>query len=455
MKTIKLKRGLDVAIEGRAANEVVSMLQPDVVKIVPDDYQGVTPKVAVKVGDAVAVGSVVLFDKNRQSLVITSPVSGTVVEVARGERRKLLYVAIERDNKQTQTELAKIDLNANRETIHSTVLAAGFGALIRQRPYDVVANPEVAPKAIFVSAFDSAPLAPDYNFVLKGRSADVQAGLLALTKLTEGTVYYSISPKTSPELRKMNGVEITEFLGAHPAGNVGVQINHLNPVNKGEVVWTMNVQDVAALGHFVNTGVLDFTRLVAVAGPEVVKPAYVRTVSGTSIRSIVNCELSRGIKVRIVNGNVLSGVKASADDVLNPFAGVVSAIKEGDDADEMFGWMMPRFTKFSASLSYPWQRVAKCFAKFCHCSFDYDSRLLGGRRAIVVSGEYEKVFPMDIMPEQLIKAMIAKNLDKMEQLGAYEVAPEDFALCEFVCTSKMELQNIVREALDYMRKELE
>ena len=452
MKTIKLKKGLDIAMDGRAELRIVSMTQPDVVKIVPDDYHGFTPKVAVKEGDAVQVGSVLLFDKNRPTLKITSPVSGIVAEVARVERRKLLYVAVQRDGKQTAANLPKIDLAADRSQLLDAVLNAGFGALIRQRPYDVVANPDVTPKAIFVSAFDTAPLAPDYNFVLKGRATDVQTGLSVLAKLTDGKVYYSVSPSTSAELRNMHDVEITEFAGAHPAGNVGVQINHLSPVNKGETVWTMNVQDVALLGHFARTGQLDMTRTIAVAGPEVLEPAYVQTLSGTAIASIVNCDLSRGIKVRVVNGNVLSGTQADADAVLSPFAGVVSAIAEGDEANEMFGWIMPRFHKFSNSLSYPWQRLLK------HCGrahYDYDARILGGHRAIVVSGEYEKVFPMDIMPEQLIKAMIAKNLDKMEQLGAYEVAPEDFALCEYVCTSKLELQNIVREALDYMRKELE
>ncbi|MGN0186919.1 MAG: Na(+)-translocating NADH-quinone reductase subunit A [Paludibacteraceae bacterium] len=451
MKTIKLKKGLDIAIDGRAELRVVSMPQPEVVKVVPDDYHGIIPKVAVKEGDAVKVGTVLLFDKNRPTLKITSPISGTVIEVARGERRKLLYVAVQRDGKQTCEKLEKIDLNAERKQVLTAVLDAGFGALIRQRPYDVVANPETTPKAIFVSAFDSAPLAPDYNFVLQGRAADVQAGLSTLAKLTDGKVYYSVAPNTAVELRNMKDVEINEFAGAHPAGNVGVQINRLNPVNKGETVWTMNVQDVALLGHFARTGTLDMERLVAVAGPEVVEPAYVRTLSGTSIAAIVNCDLSRGIKVRVINGNVLTGTQADENTVLSPFAGVVSAIAEGDEADEMFGWLSPRFHKFSNSLSYPWRRLFGCF----NIHYDYDARILGGRRAIIMSGEYDKVFPMDILPEPLIKAMIAKNLDKMEQLGAYEVAPEDFALCEFVCTSKLELQKIVREALDYMRKELE
>ncbi len=452
METIKLKKGLDIAIAGRAECRIVSMTQPEVVAVVPDDYHGFTPKVAVKEGDSVKVGTTLLFDKRHQGIKIVSPVSGQVVEVARGDKRKLLYVAIKRDGKQTCETLDKIDLNAPREQVLEAVLNAGFGALIRQRPYDVVPNPEVLPKAIFVSAFDSAPLAPDYNFVLKGRAADVQAGLSVLAKLTDGKVYYSVSPETAVDLRAMKGVEVTEFVGAHPAGNVGVQINHLNPVNKGEVVWTMNVQDVAMLGHFATTGTLDLERTIAVAGPEVIEPAYVRTYAGVSIAAIVDCNLSHGIAVRVVNGNLLTGTKANEGAVLSPFAGVVSAIAEGDHADEAFGWIMPRFSKFSNNALY----LTKLLQKICpKKTFDYDARLLGGRRAFIVSGEMEKVLPMDIMPEQLVKAMIARNLDKMEQLGAYEVAPEDLALCEFVCTSKIEIQRIVREALDYMRKELE
>ncbi len=452
METIKLKKGLDIAIAGSAERRIVSMTQPDVVKVVPDDYAGFTPKVVVKEGDSVKVGTTLLIDKRHPDLKIVAPVSGSVVEVARGERRKLLYVAIHRDGKQTCEDLAKIDLKASREQILAAVLGAGFGALIRQRPYDVLANPEVAPKAIFVSAFDSAPLAPDYNFILKGRTAEVQAGLSTLAKLTEGNVYFSVAPTTAPDLRAAKGVVVTEFVGAHPAGCVGVQINHLNPVNKGEVVWTMNVQDVALLGHFALTGELNLERLIAVAGPEVIEPAYVRTVSGTAISSIVNCNLSHGVKVRVVNGNLLTGIKADEGATLSPFAGVVSAIAEGDSADEAFGWIMPRFSKFSNNALY----LTKLLQKICpKKTFDFDARLLGGRRAFIVSGEMEKVLPMDIMPEQLVKAMIARNIDKMEQLGAYEVAPEDLALCEFVCTSKIEIQRIVREALDYMQKELE
>ncbi len=448
---IKIKRGLNIDICGAPAPMVSSMNQSALVAISPDDFNGFVPKVLVKEGETVKAGTPILFDKHHPELKIVAPVSGVVEEVARGERRKLLYISIRRDVTTVYENVGKPNLDAPREELLAAVLNAGFGAFIKQRPYDVVANPDVLPKAIFVSGFDSAPLAPDSNFVVKGQGSELQAGLKLLAKLTEGKVYLSIAPNAAPELKMMQEVEVVTFSGAHPAGNVGVQINHLNPVNKGETVWTMALQDVIALGRFVNKGIVDLTKFVALTGPEVHTPCYFKTVVGTNINPMVVGNVCKENKLRYISGNVLSGTQVCENSYLRAFDSQITVIKEGDDADEMFGWMMPRFSKFSASLSYPWQR----FAKICKCTFDFDARVLGGRRAIIMSGEYDKVFPMDIMPEQLIKAMIAKNLDKMEQLGAYEVAPEDFALCEFVCTSKLELQRIVREALDYMRKELE
>lgn len=450
MNTIKLKRGLDIQMSGTAEQRMTATLISKEIGIVPDYYEGITPKVAVKEGEQVKIGTPILFDKNHPELKIVSPVSGTVKSVLRGERRKLLGIIIEQDGENKQLELSKIDLKADKETILAAMTEAGFGAMLRQRPYDVIANPAQMPKAIFVSAFDSAPLAPDYNFVLQGREADVQKGLDVLSKIAK--TYYSVSPKTSAALREMKGVELTEFTGAHPAGNVGVQINHLSPVNKGETVWTMNVADVATLGHYAATGKLDFTRKVAIAGPKVSNPGYVTTIAGTQVGTLLSGNTINDEHIRIVNGNVLSGLKASEKDYLSPFAGVVSVIAEGDEADELLGWAMPRFNKFSNTCLYltKLQRLINPKKRF-----EFDARICGGERAFIMSGEYDRVFPMDIMPEQLVKAMIAKNIDKMEQLGAYEVAPEDFALCEFVCTSKIKTQKIVREALDYMRKELE
>ncbi|MGM9806163.1 MAG: Na(+)-translocating NADH-quinone reductase subunit A [Candidatus Aphodosoma sp.] len=449
MKTIKLKQGLNIQMAGAAEPRLSATITAPVVKIVPDHYEGITPKVAVKAGDTVKIGTPVLFDKSHPELKIVSPVSGTVKEVARGERRKLLYVSIERNGTEQET-LPALDAKTGREQIIKAMLATGFAAMLRQRPYDVIANPDKTPKAIFVSAFDSAPLAQDYNFVLQGEETDIQAGLDILAAIAP--TYYSVSPATSASLKSMKGVEINEFEGRHPAGNVGVHINRLNPVNKDEAVWTMNIQDVALMGRYANTGKLDLTRRIAVAGPKIKQPAYIAAVSGTPVSSIIEGNVMNDEHVRIINGNVLTGLKVNEGDVLSPFAGMVTAIAEGDEAWELLGWAMPRFNKFSSTCLY----FTKLQRMLCpKKQFEFDARLCGGERAFIMSGEYERVFPMDIMPEQLVKAMIAHNLDRMEQLGAYEVAPEDFALCEFVCTSKIKTQSIVREALNYMRKELE
>lgn len=457
MNTFKIKQGLDIKIVGEAAKEIGSSVVSTKIAIAPDNYHGLTLKPAVKQGDRVKTGSVVLFDKNFPELKIVAPKSGVIDEVARGDKRKLLYVSILTDEKQEYEEFF-VSQQSTREELYATILNAGFGALIRQRPYDVIAkiadfqaNTNV-PKAIFVSAFDTAPLAPDYNFVLKGQKSNLQAGLSALAKLTDGKVFYSVAKNTADELRTFKEVEINEFDGAHPAGNVGVQINRLAPINKGEIVWTMNIQDVALLGKFLLTGKIDFTKIIALTGEGFENPCYLRTVTGTQISDFLHYNIYKGILLRYISGNPLTGEKVSANDFLSPFAPQITAIPEGDDTHELLGWIMPRFGSFSTTNLY----FTKILQKICPKKrFSFDARILGGKRAFIMSGEYEKVFPFDIMPEQLVKAMIAQNIDKMEQLGAYEVAPEDFALCEFVCTSKIPVQKIVRESLDFMRKELE
>ncbi len=450
MKTIKLKKGLDIKMDGAAQEGAVSTISAREVAIVPDHFVGIVPKVTVKEGDVVAIGSPVLFDKLNPEVKVLSPVSGVVTKIARGERRKLLYVAIAPNGEHNYAEVAAVNVDSSREDLVNSIFAAGFGALIRKRPFDVVANMRVMPKSIFVSAFDTAPLAQDNNVTLRGEKSNIQKGLEALGKIA--TVYYSVSKSTSQELKNMNGVETTEFVGAHPAGNVGVHINHLDPINKDEVVWTMDVHHVAMLGKYINTGVLSFDRIIAVAGPKMNFPSYKKVAMGTKIGDIVEANVVKGESVRVVNGNVLTGFKSGMEDYLSPFAGVITALAEGDDADELLGWAMPRINKFSNTNLYITKLQTMLFPKM---TFDFDARVNGGERAFIMSGEYDKVFPMDIMPEQLIKAMITRNIDKMEQLGAYEVAPEDFALCEFVCTSKIEVQKIVRESLEYMRKELE
>ena len=450
MNTIKIKQGLDIKIGGQAELRLGQTVMSREVAIVPDHYVGLAPKLAVKEGEQVLVGTPILFDKNHPDLKVVSPVAGEVKAVVRGERRKLLSIIIERkDSAEQCAELPKLE-SKNATELIAALQRLGFSALIHQRPYDVVANPEVMPKAIFVSAFSTAPLSADYNFVYKDAASDIQAGLDVLSRIAK--TYYSVAPATCAELRNMKGVEMTEFAGVHPAGNVGVHINHLNPVNKGESVWTVPMFAVALIGHYAQTGEMNWWQTIAVAGPKVKEPLYVKAVCGCQIGAIVKDNLVADENLRIVNGDVLTGIKATNEDYLSPMVNCVNVIAEGDHEDELFGWMLPRSNKFSASRLYS-SRLFSCLCP--KKTYKFDARMLGSERAFIMSGEYDKVFPMDIFPEQLCKAMITRNIDKMEALGAYEVAPEDFALCEFVCTSKIKTQQLVRESLDYMRKELE
>lgn len=452
-KVIKLTRGLDIKISGAAAKELGSVRRPEIFSIVPDHFPSITPRLDVREGDEVKAGQPLFHDKQFAQMFFASPVSGRVKAIVRGEKRKIMSIDIEAD---TAIEYVKYESNLvqmNGDEIKDLILKAGLWALIRQRPYDCIANPEKQPKAVFVSSFDSAPLAPDYEYVLQGQAADLQAGITALSKMAGSDVQVGVRYKANaPIFRNLKNAQVTEFCGPHPAGNVGVQINHVNPVNKDEVVWTVNIQDVAILGRLFTKQIVDMTKLVALTGPLVVSPKYYKVLPGMPVSTIFACNVERGLPIRYIAGNVLSGHQVGLDEFISVYDNQFSVIDDGSETHEFMGWLMPRFSRFSINRSVP-STFLNCIMKAEN--YEYDARLLGGRRAIIVSGEYDKVFPMNIYPEYLIKAMIAGNLDRMEQLGAYEVAPEDFALCEFVCTSKMPLQAIVRQSLDNMRKELE
>lgn len=456
---IRTKRGLDIQISGKAQEIIGNALISDVVALIPDHYHGITPKLMVKEGDVVKAGSPVFHDKAVAEMNFVAPVSGKIIGVNRGERRKVLSITIAPDAKTTYetfnvTSLEKL----NGEEIKAQLLTAGIWPFIKQRPYDVIANPTKSPKAIFISTFDSAPLAPNYEFILNGQFADFQYGIDALAKMTEGKVHLGIKAGSkSTEFRSTKNVEITEYEGPHPIGNTGIQINQLDPINKGEVVWTVNVQDVLFIGRFFNKGIVDFSRFVALTGPEVQQPQYYHTIIGSTIERIIKGKVNSNTPLRYISGNVLTGLKIEANGYLDPYASQITVIEEGSETHEMFGWAMPRLDKFSTSKTYFSGIVeSKLFQSiFGKVNYKYDARLLGGVRAIIMSNEYDKVLPMDILPEFLIKAMIVGNIDKMEALGGYEIAPEDVALCEFVCTSKLPLQSIVRSALDTMKSELE
>ena len=449
---IKTKRGLDIQIGGKAENTISGLKISEVVAVIPDHYHGITPKVVVKEGDVVKAGTPLFYNKAVESMKFVSPVSGKVLAVNRGERRKVLSITIQRDEKTAYQEFSpKAVSQLSGEEIKSLLLASGLWVYVKQRPYDVIANPAVAPKAVFVSAFDSAPLAPDYEYVMASEMKEFQTGIDALAKLAGVKVNLGIKPGNTI-FASVQNADITVFDGPHPAGNVGVQINKINPVNKSEVVWTVGAEDVLFIGRLFSKGIVDLTRTVAITGPEVVKPQYIQTVAGSAVAPLLKGNVTMGVEHRVISGNVLSGLQISANGNIDPYATQISVIKEGKDNHELVGWAMPRFNKFSASRLYFSSILQKVFGKK---DFEYDARVLGGERAIIMSGEYDKVLPMDILPEFLFKAMMTGNIDKMEALGAYEIAPEDVALCEFVCTSKLPLQQIVRESLDNMRKELE
>lgn len=438
-KVIKLRKGLDINLKGKAALETTSVKCPGEYALVPDDFTGVKPKVVVKEGDNVLIGDALFVDKLHPEVKFVSPVSGTVSMVERGDRRKLLSIRVKSDGKQSARTFD------TKQDIKALLLESGMFAFLRQRPYDVVANPEDKPKAIFVSAFNSMPLSQDFEYVLKGEEKAFQAGITALSKLAK--VHLGVSARqTSAALTGATGCEVTVFDGPAPAGNVGVQINHVDPINKGEVVWTLGAEEVLFIGRLLTTGRVDLTRTVALAGSEVKKPCYAKMLVGQRLDTLLQGQVDLSAGIRIINGNVMTGVKTTAGGYLGAHATEVNVIPEGDHADEFMGWIMPRFGTFSTHRSY--------FSWLCgKKDYVFDARVKGGERHMIMSGEYDKVFPMDIYAGYLIKAIITGDIDRQEALGIYEVAPEDFAIAEFVDSSKLELQRIVRQGLDILRKE--
>lgn len=445
---IKIKKGLDIRLKGKPELQLETLNDSGLYAIKPTDFPGLTPKLAVKVDDEVKAGSALFYNKHHQEVKFTSPVSGKVVAINRGERRRILEVVVESDGKNGSLEFKKGDpKNLSREEIKETLLKSGLWPFIRQRPFNIIAHPEETPRAIFLSAFDSAPLAPDNEFILKGQKASLQTGINALGMLTDGKVHVGIRKGSALEsvFATISGIELNEFEGPHPAGTVGVQIHHIAPINKAEIVWVIQPQDVLAIGKLFEKGILDAERIVSLAGSEVKEPKYYKTILGASVRNMVEGNVMDG-NLRFISGNVLTGEQISREGFIGYYDNQVTVIPEGDH-HEMFGWIMPRLKKFSTSMSYfSWIMPKKKF--LC------DTNLNGGQRAFVVSGQYEKVFPMDIYPVELLKAIIIGDIDKMENLGIYEVAEEDMALCEFVCTSKTEVQTLLRDGFDMMIKEL-
>lgn len=447
--TLNLKKGLDLSIAGGVSGspDGAETLRPRLVAITPDDFQGLTLKPAVKEGDTIAEGATIFHDKHWPEVCITSPVAGTVKAVVRGERRKLERIVIEPTDSPSEATVFDTSKANTSEGARALLQTSGLWAMMRQRPYNIVARADSEPRDIFVSAFDSAPLAPDLGKILSRKSKELEAGVKLLALLTKGTIYIGRRPEDG--VADIAGATMVDIKGPHPAGNAGVMAANIKPVNKGETIWTLDGLTLARIGHLALTGRFDPECYVALTGSEVEAPCYIKTVIGCDIESIV---AGRLIKTdhheRIISGNVLTGITVARDGYLRYPYTQVTVIPEGDDVVEFMGWASLSPKKMSTSRSFPGHFLFKKL-------FRPDARLLGGRRAMIMSGEYDSVVPMDILTEYLIKAILSKDIEKMEALGIYEVAPEDFAVAEYVCTSKMPLQSIVAEGLEYLRKELE
>ncbi len=443
-KHFKLKRGLDIRLKGAADATIAKATAPTTVALKPTDFFGLTPKLSVKVDAQVKAGDALFFDKYNPEIFFTSPVSGTVKTINRGERRKILEVVVEADGKNEFASFTKADpAKLSKEEVAGQLLNSGLWPFIKQRPYGTLAKPSDQPKNIFISGFESSPLAPDYEFIFKNDISSIQTGINALAKLTEGKVYFGLPGKVSSSIFSgLKNVETNEFSGPHPAGNVGIQIHKVAPINKGEVVWTLSVQALVYIGRLFENGKVDLTKTIALAGSEVSAPQYYTTIHGAEISSIVKGKTKQEAPERIISGNVLTGTKVEADSYLGFFDQQITIIPEGEHY-EFMGWALPGFDKYSASKTF----FSSLFPKK---EYILDANMNGAERAYVVTGQYEKFLPMDILPVYLLKAILANDIDKMEQLGIYEVIEEDFALCEYACTSKIKVQEILRKGIDTM-----
>ena len=449
-KVIRIRKGLNIPVQGDAEKILQQSSRAASYAVSPSDFHGLTPKLLVKEGDRVKAGTPLFFDKYNENILFTSPVSGVFSLLVRGEKRRILELRIEPDAEDDYVDFGQPDLSAmSRDDIISLLLKSGLWPTIMQRPYAIMAKPDVAPRSIHISCFNTAPLATDLDFVVQGQEASFQKGLDVLSRLTDGQVHLGVHQieTTSAAFLQAKGVVVNHFEGPHPAGNVGIQIHHTQPINKGEVLWVLNVQDVIIIGRLFEKGILDARKVVALAGPEILNPRYYRVISGAQVSSMAtgNVRVQKGVNHRYVSGNPLTGHKISSKGYLGFYHDMVTVLPEGDQP-ELAGWIAPNFDKFS---------VSRTFLSFLMPGKKYrhNTNIRSGERPFVVTGLYEKVLPMDILPMQLLKSIMINDIDMMEKLGIYEVAPEDFALCEYVCPSKIEIQTIIREGLDSMIRE--
>ena len=449
-KTIKLKKGFDINLAGKAENKISDAKNPETFAIKPTDFPNITrPKLLVEEGDKVKAGTPILYDKMSDTVMHCSPVSGEIVEIKRGEKRKLLEIKILADAEISYEEHKSYSIsdlnNLDKEEAKTQMLKGGVWPHIIQRPYGIIANPEDKPKAIFISAFDTNPLAPDYNVSLKGDDEAFKAGLAVLKRLTEGKVHLNISAdqETPDMFAKAEGVEINKFSGKHPAGNVGVQIHHLDPMNKGEVAWTVKPYGVAQIGKLFLTGKYDASKIIALTGSEVKNPQYYKTIAGCSIKNMIQDNIASD-HVRYISGNVLTGERIDEDGYVGFYDAQVTVVPEGD-FEELLGWIKPTTEKLSF-------HRAIGLLSFMNKNKEYvlNTNTNGEERAFVMTGEFEKVLPMDVLPTYLFKAIMAEDFDEMEALGIFEVIEEDIALCEFIDVSKHDLQSLLRKGINLM-----
>lgn len=448
-KSIKIRKGLDINLIGEADKVVVDAPRAKTYALKPADFHGVVPKMVLKVGEKVKAGGVVFKNKYNMDVNFVSPVSGTLKDIVRGAKRRILSIVIEADDVDEYETINVPSMDSmDADGAKQFLLSAGLWPLIKMRPLDVIAKPTDAPMAIYISGFDSTPLSADYDYTLHGKDKEFQAGVDVLKKLTSGPVHLTLrNGMADNALKGVKGCQINSISGPHPAGNVGVQIHHIKPLNKGEVVWVVNAQDVALIGQTALTGKYDATRMFALAGENAKNRKYYRALMGTEVSSITSGNIE-GENSRIISGNPLTGTTVTADDHIGHYDSTVTVLEEGNQYKFFLGngWLGLGFGRFSVSRAYPgWLTPSK--------KWSVDTNLNGEERAFVVTEQYEKVFPFNIFPVQLVKAAITNDIDKLEQLGIYEVAPEDFALCEVVCTSKIASQKHIREALDLIEKE--
>ncbi len=445
--TFVIKKGLDIKLLGCAEKTVVD-LNADRFAVKPPNFMGCFPKVLVKEGDSVKAGTPLFYDKYRENIVFTAPVSGKVEAIKRGAKRRLLEIIIDSDGKNEAIDFGSSNINSlKREDIVDKMLKSGVWPVLRQRPYSVIANPNDTPKAIFVAAYDTSPLAPDFDLIVHGKGEEFQSGLDVLTRLTEGTVHLNVDAAntTSKVFLNSQRVQINSFSGPHPSGNVSVHINKIDPINKGDIIWYLYPQDVLTIGKLFKQGKFDSSRVIALAGSEVKNPKYYSTFIGASIKNMVSGNTTEGDN-RIISGNVLTGEKIEKDGFVGFYDSLVTIIPEGKH-HEFLGWLLPGLSKFSYSGTFLSRLMP-------NKKYRLDTNMHGGTRAYVMTGKFEQVFPFDIYPLQLIKAVLVEDIDLMENLGIYEIDHEDFALCEVIDTSKTEIQSIIRKGLDLMRQEM-